>query len=64
MSVILNTRVRPGRNVPVGGEVEGGKDMNGRRTSRKYKEKVGTCDEGVKMCSKKNDKKILWNVVP
>jgi len=55
MSVILNTRVRPGRNVPVGGEMEGGEDMNGGRISREKKEKVGTCDEGVKMNSKQND---------
>ncbi len=60
MSVILNTRVRPGRNVPVEGEVEGGENMNGGRTSRKEKEKLGTCDKRVKMCSKKNDTKMLW----
>jgi hypothetical protein len=35
--------------------MEGGEDMNGGRTSRKEKEKVGTCDEGVKIYCKQND---------
>ncbi len=41
--------------MPGGGELEGGEDMNEERTSRKEKEKVGTCDEGVKINSKQND---------
>jgi hypothetical protein len=46
MSVILNTRVGPGRNVPVGGEVEGGEDMNGGEQVEKKKKKWGHVMKG------------------